>query len=208
VKYATDGEVEGAILKWRGKVVAAAGQLGIQPKNLRKRLKALGIDLAAVRAGRYAKGATPQTPSAPDDPRGPRGPMRPSVSPSGPRNIGSRKSEQSRDGLSKSVAAPPTFHAVAQASATADVESEDLPLAKGKRAPARIYPEHQDEVADLRRQLSALYGRDLDDTALANLFFVDTWGAWAEDQLARAKAATKSGRAAAAKPRASKGGQE
>ena len=49
-KRISNRRISEALEIWCGNITAAAQSLGIQPKNLRKRVKELGIDLGPLRA--------------------------------------------------------------------------------------------------------------------------------------------------------------
>lgn len=50
-----------ALLKWRGNVVAAAGEVGMAPNSMYERIDRMGLDLAALRNSAPSKPVTPIT---------------------------------------------------------------------------------------------------------------------------------------------------
>src|SRR5262245_56274120 len=50
-KRVLDAAVRRAIQRWRGNVTAAAASVGMSPKNFRRRLRQLRIDVQAIRKG-------------------------------------------------------------------------------------------------------------------------------------------------------------
>jgi hypothetical protein len=178
VKYATDTRVREAILRWRGKVVAAADELGIQPKNLRKRLERLGIDLAAVRAG-VLLGATSVDPTGPPGSSGPQGTR---MAPPAPR---SRTSRKNVSGPYSSAGQTPILGGVQQAAAVKDDTGEGTPIpsASGKQRPIRFHPDDQDRLREARLDLIARHRAEFDETAIHHKFFQDEFPGWIARQL-------------------------
>ena len=172
MKYASDPAVREAILRWRGKVVAAADELGIQPKNLRKRLEHLGIDLAALRAGRFV-GAIVSTPTGPHGSSGPSGGrVAPPASPSG-------TGRKNASGPYTSGSKAPMLSTV-QAAMKDDVEEM---AARAKRPLLRFHPEDQDRVHEARLDLIARHRVEFDGTAIVHDFFKAKFAEYMADRL-------------------------
>jgi hypothetical protein len=183
VKYATDPQVEEAILRWRGKVVAAAEELGIQPKNLRKRLERLGIDLDAVRAGTYVRGAALV---APHGPHGSHGPTIPPKAPMTPPAFSGRKSGS---GPYSPAGKAPIFGAVQQAAVKdgADDAAIELPVSRAKQRPIRFHPQDQDRLREARLDIIAKHRVEIDETAIHHDFFQAKFAEYMAERLAPEK---------------------
>ena len=171
-RYATDAQVEGAIQRWRGNVSAAADELGIQPKNLRKRLESLGIDLVAVRHPRGASVVVPL---------GPHGPSR-STAPEIPTGATGR---ESGGGPFRPVGEARRFGLV-QAEEAVPIES--IRSAPQRPKPLRLQPPNQDRLRQARLQVAARLQIDTDETVMLNQFFEEDFEAWLASKLGAAEA--------------------
>lgn len=183
LKYATDTEVRGAILRWRGNVTAAADELGIQPKNLRKRLETLGISLSALRSGEGVMGVGRVAPLTPSGSLGsdcpPEGPLAPS----------SGTGRKSGAGLSRSRSQAATFHAVASAMAERDVVEAPVRAAAGQKKPLRLLPGNQERLRDAKLDLGAKHRVETDESTILNQFFEEAFEPWLRSKLGPAKPA-------------------
>lgn len=179
MKYATDSEVRGAILRWRGNVTAAADELGIQPKNLRKRLESLGISLATLRAGMGAEGVGQVAPLVPPGPGPvacpPRGPVDPRI-PSGRKSGG---------GLSRRPHATTNFPTVTSATATMTAAGGEAPVraAAGQKKPLRLLPANQERLRDAKLDLGARHRVETDESTILNQFFEEAFDPWLKSKL-------------------------
>lgn len=55
----TSQAIMNALLKWRGNVVAAAGEVGMAPNSMYERIDRMGLDLAAIRSTSAVNPVTP-----------------------------------------------------------------------------------------------------------------------------------------------------
>jgi hypothetical protein len=178
VKYTTDAQVREAIMRWRGNVTAAADELGIQPKNLRKRLDTLGMDLAALRRG---EGAVEASTMAPLNPIGPPSVRRPLSTPSAPALAAGRKNAT---GPSRPDASAPILRDVSTTTAAA-AEEQEAPI-KGvtvKPKPLRLRPEHQDRLRNAKLDLGARYRIETDENTILDQFFSEKFEPWLREKL-------------------------
>jgi DNA-binding transcriptional LysR family regulator len=169
-------------MRWRGNVTAAADELGIQPKNLRKRLDTLGMDLAALRRGEGAEEAGTMTPR---DPRGPSPVRRPPEAPSASVRATGRKNES---GLSRSGASAPILRDVSTTAAA--MEENEAPI-KGvtvKPKPLRLLPANQERLRDAKLDLGARHRVETDESTILNQFFEEKFEPWLREKLEPAAA--------------------
>lgn len=175
VKYATDTEVRGAILRWRGNVTAAADELGIQPKNLRKRLETLGISLPALRSGLGSMGVGLVAPTDPS------GTLRTECPPEGsgtPLAVSGRKRGA---GLSRRKGGAINVRAVM----TATEEQSEAPVrsAAGQKKPLRLLPSNQERLRDAKLDLGARHRVETDESTILNQFFEEAFDSWLRTKL-------------------------
>lgn len=176
VKYATDTQVRGAIARWRGNVSAAADELGIQPKNLRKRLETLGIDLQALRQAEGATGAGRVAPLGPSWPSGPHSIRAASPAPR------ASTGRQSGAGLSPPGGAPPNLRGVETAAAVAERDAPIKAVAPRLR-PLRLRPASVDRLREAKLDVGARLRIETDENSLLNQFFDEAFEAWLAGKL-------------------------
>lgn len=172
-------------MRWRGNVTAAADELGIQPKNLRKRLETLGLDLSAVRHAGGAMGASGPTPI---DPSGPRASSRPLPTPLGPSRATGRKTAT---GLSRSDARAPILRDVSNTAMATEEQEAPIKSVTVKPKPLRLRPEHQDRLRNAKLDLGARYRVETDENAILDQFFEESFEPWLRTKLDQPKARGK-----------------
>lgn len=176
IKYATDLQVRGAIMRWRGNVTAAADELGIQPKNLRKRLETLGIDLPLLRLESESMGAGPLAPISPSRPVPHLAP------PSTPSASRSGTGRQNAGGLSPAAGDPPNLRGVESAAA---VDEQAAPI-KGvavRIKPLRLRPASLDRLREAKLDVGARLRVETDENTLLNQFFDEAFDSWLSSKL-------------------------
>ncbi len=164
-KRVPDAVVSASILRWRGNVKAAAAEVRMKPESLRTRVRALGIDLDALRG---SQAATPE---------GPRGPVRAGMAPRGVITVGagiSRGSPRSSRALYRGESEGPIL---------ANVSSTVPDFTRRADKPIRVLPEHGDRIRSGRRRLSAEADTDLDDTQLLAQFIEENFEDWLKHKL-------------------------
>lgn len=167
-KRIPDEQVKGAILAWRGNVMGAADELGLQPKNLRKRLETMGIDLESLRGLMGAIGVAPT------------GPHRPLSTPKGPTvNEGGHGATSAR-GLFPARERTPKFRSVEQAAA------EDIPEVR-TRKPVRVKPAHQERLRQAKLDFAGRLRIETDETAILAAFIDAKLEEFLSEQLAPQK---------------------
>lgn len=164
-------------MRWRGNVTAAADELGIQPKNLRKRLDTLGMNLAALRRGEGAGGVGAV---APLDPRGPSRVPQPLAAPPAPRGGTGRKSGT---GLSRSEASAPILRDVSTTAAATEEREAPIKGVTVKPKPLRLRPEHQDRLRNAKLDLGARYRVETDENTILDQFFEEAFEPWLRSKL-------------------------
>jgi hypothetical protein len=183
-----DTKVLAAIERWRGNVTAAAEELRMKPRNLRKRLDTLRVDLPALRG---LKGATGPTPI---------GPHRPSSTPmKGATRIGglsslapiasartpAPNSLQSHAGPYPKPAVAPTFMTVQNGVALMSAGGDEGVRIRRQAAQPRIPPDVLDRIGKLRRRLQAELDADLTDGDLIEMATAEgVLDAWVESKIA------------------------
>lgn len=179
VKYATDSQVRGAILRWGGNVAAAADELGIQPKNLRKRLETLGLDLAAIRQARGHVGASGTSGPAPT------GPRRVSTGRGGPVVLGGAIGRESASGPSSSSAAAPIFRDMQPA--TDEQDTSPIKTVAAQRKPLRLRSVHQERLRDAKFDLVSRFRIETDENLILEQFFEESFETWLKAKLSEKK---------------------
>ena len=173
-----------ALITWGGDVSATADALGIHRNNLYKWLKRYGISreylltLRAQRAQRVQGGAMPDgTRNVAQRAQRPVSLATRSAHAAGAHEI--RNATVTSDGVA------PIFPAMPEAA----IDEKELPLKPAAKLakPMRVLPEVQDLIRDMRRQLSAALGVDLDDTDILNRILLDTKDGWFQQQMAAVK---------------------
>jgi len=164
-KRVPDEVVSATILRWRGNVKAAAAEVRMKPESLRTRVRALGIDLDALR---NSKVATPKWPG---------GPVRAGMTLRGGIAVGAgivAGGPRSSCALYRGEGEGPTFASVSSA----------MPEF-GRRAdkPIRVEPRHGDRIRSGRRRLSVEADTDLDDTQLLAEFIEEGFEGWLKAKL-------------------------
>jgi hypothetical protein len=160
-KRVTDNEVVQAIRCWRGNVAAAADVLGMQPRNLRKRLDSLQVDLERIREESLK------------DP----------VLSKGPGPIGPKAATEARS----VVESFPRRIAVTSLAHVNDAATAELPIKaiRPRRTPLRLLPEHQDQLRDAKLDFGARFRLETDENAILNQFFEEEFEAWRTKKLDR-----------------------
>ena len=164
-KRVPDAVVSATILRWRGNVKAAAAEVRMKPESLRTRVRALGIDLDALR---NSKMATPEWPG---------GPVRAGMTLRAVIGVGAgivAGGPRSSRALYRGEGEGPTF---------ANVSSTVSDFGRRMDKPIRVQPEHGDRIRSGRRRLSAEADTDLDDTQLLAEFIEEGFEDWLKGKL-------------------------
>jgi hypothetical protein len=189
-----DSRVRSAIERWRGNVTAAADELGMKPKNLRKRLDSMGIDLDVTRGVVAPKGV--RLP-APIDTHRPLSiganpfkgvtplPTSRALPPIGP---------QSHAGPYQSARHAPTLVTVTNGSASTADAAEATGVRYRRPSQPRIPPPTLDRIGQLRRRLQAELDCDLTDGDLIEMAEREgVFDAWVESKVAALRAQREGG---------------
>lgn len=157
-------DVRKTIATWRGNVEAAAADLGLTPRNLRKRLERLGISLEAIRSRHSMPGPYGTDPV-----------------PSGPMNRPGPNSPTSGGGLYEFPRAAPSLSAMNATAAKAD----EVPIAtvRARQQPTRLRPEQLDELRAAKFDLMGKFKVETDENALLQQFFAEAFAAWLHSKL-------------------------
>ncbi len=162
----SDRVLVAAFVRWKGNVEGAADSIPIAPNNMRKRLQALGMDLASARA-EIRTGTFGISRYVPDESP----PTEPPVRLSG-------TAQRSAPAIYPKPVETPTLGSVSSA----------VPeFARRGDKPIRVLPEHGDRIRRGRRQLSAQADADLDDSALLAQFIEERWDDWLSEQTKTAR---------------------
>lgn len=169
---ATNDEVRTSIWSWRGNVEGSADHLGLTPRNLRKRLDRLGIDINEVRT-RSLRGLPPPwsgpvptgmdpVPSGPIANQGPTGPV-----------TGGGSWEIRRANSSLGIVSPVA------------AKAEEVPIAtvRTRHQPTRMRPDQQDRLRAAKFELMGRYRVETDENAILQQFFEEAFEAWLHSKL-------------------------
>jgi hypothetical protein len=184
-KRVPDDQVREAITAWRGNVQAAADALGIQPKNLRERTRALGIDLDDLRKGAGRMGRIGQP--APLDHTGP---FRYEPAPMTPNGRPQATGVQIASGLYQEPTEGSNLSAVQMAA-----EDEVIPIKTTPRRqhPIRLKPAQRERLQRAVFELQARYGVGTDENLILEQFIDEGLEAWLESKLKAPKSGRRKG---------------
>jgi hypothetical protein len=162
------------------------------PKNLRKRLEAMGIEVSLLRTGTQGPKGVMGTAPTPWVPKGTGGPIplkgTGTLGPAGPTGELSRANTFSRPSGS------PNLALVTNTSAAVVAEAAGIDSVRPRRlAQPRHAPEVLEIVAQGRRELAAECGLDLTDADVFELHVKETFAAWLEEKKAAIRAARSNG---------------
>jgi hypothetical protein len=187
-KHVPDPQVRQAIEEWGYNVRAAAAELGMRENSLRKRCKALGIDIqAGRRAARGPKGATRPTPLTPTGPQRSQAIAPTPLSTIDPARHSGQKisSDLYPRGASASRLSPVNTAAVA-GGGVSDEKTEQLPIKPSpkREEPLRLKPTDRRSLKLARFQLQAEYEEEFTENAILEALVKDCLPGWLERTLA------------------------
>jgi hypothetical protein len=170
----TSQAIMNALLKWRGNVVAAAGEVGMAPNSMYERIDRMGLDLAAIRSANAAKPVTPFNAGNPV--------------------TGIKANERPSAGTQKTAPQAGTVYprrpgkgtmGTMQATAEDDVPIKTAPR---RHQPLRLKPEQRDLIQSAAWQLQARWQRATDENLILEQFIDEGFAVWLEEKLKGRKA--------------------
>lgn len=163
-------DIMNALLKWRGNVVAAAGEVGMAPNSMYERIDSMGLDLKAIRA----QGAKPVIPIT-----GNKGPT------------GMQATTQAKPGTQKNAAqAGPIFPSTAGGRRLGAMQQATAPAAGGeamtmpiktaprRHQPIRVKPDQRDLLQRAAWELQARFQAATDENLILEQFIEERFGEW------------------------------
>lgn len=156
-----------ALLKWRGNVVAAAGEVGMAPNSMYERIDSMGLDLRAIRA----QGAA----------------LKPVIPITGIKGVsGMPTTAQSRPAAQKNAAQagaifPPTAggrRLVGMEQAAAAVDEVPIKTAPRRHQPIRIKPDQRDLLQRAAWDLQARFQAATDENLILEQFIEEAFPGW------------------------------
>ncbi len=176
-----DRRIREAITSWRGNIQAAAEEVGMRPKNFRKRLNSLRIDADSLRPG---KGVTTPTPLAPSDPHSPSRPPLPPYPPLTPISSSDPLGPLNPSAPYISESAGPTLGDVSTAATAATLGAEPAPIrsVKGRNKQLRVRPDNQEMIREAKLDVWAKLRIESDENELLNQFIAEKFPSWIQSK--------------------------
>lgn len=179
-KRVPDATLVATLQRWGGNVTATAEDLGLNRSSVQKRIDALAIDLASLRAAtfttkRYPSGeAVPMQPYlVPDGQRCPSSPLMP-----GPRVMPTAAHvDRNRAAVFSSPVAAPTLGGM-QTAAAAEVGETPIKAAPPRRFTPRLKQAHQDRLREAKLLLGAKHMVETDENHILEQLLDEELEGW------------------------------
>lgn len=172
-KRVPDDEIVRAIQKWRGKISAAAKELGIAPNNLRPRLRALRVDLELLRRLQtYGTSGTY-------------------------RNIPVRAEgeKRERNGMNEQRSGGAIYPAAVRGSKVSGMQAAEqetespIKAEPARQKQVRLPPPLQDRLREAKLDLGARFRIETNENLILEQFFEESFETWLKAKLSEKKAA-------------------
>jgi hypothetical protein len=172
-----------ALLKWRGNVVAAAGEVGMAPNSLYERARRLGLNLAGFRSGgggnhvtgnNTVTGFTGMTGNA-------------------GRQAGTQKSAPQAAAIYPGAATARTLGPVQPTTQTIEPDAAPIRSAPKRHQPIRIKPEQRDLLQQAEWELQAKFRVSTDVNLILEQFIDEKFAPWLAEKLGATSAPERRG---------------